>query len=107
MNSPARSRNFESSTLSFAVITIRSLSLSAEVLTPCSIASIESITHKMYELIAMMEQDSKAPGDRLRLFLDIAKDAQHLKMGTEDKIRYSGKACEEVLYIGYLPEPPI
>lgn len=52
----------------------------------------------------MIETDSKAPADRLRLFLDIAKDAQHLKMGTEDKIRYSGKACEEVIFaLSYSP----
>jgi inhibitor of growth protein 3 len=44
----------------------------------------------------MIETKSVTPAERLNLLLEIAHDAQHLKMGTEDKIRVSGKACEEV-----------
>lgn len=65
-------------------------------------ASIESITRKILLLISLIETDSIAPADRLNLLLEIAHDAQHLKMGTEDKIRVSGKACEEVR-LSFLP----
>ena len=59
-------------------------------------ASIESITRKILVLTSMIETRSISPAERLNLLLEIAHDAQHLKMGTEDKIRVSGKACEEV-----------
>ena len=59
-------------------------------------ASIETITRKILILTSMIETKGITPAERLNLLLEIAHDAQHLKMGTEDKIRVSGKACEEV-----------
>lgn len=50
----------------------------------------------MIMLADMVESSDITPAERLKLLLEIAQDAQHLKMGTEDKIRVSGKACEEV-----------
>jgi len=44
----------------------------------------------------LIESETATPAERLVLILEIADDAQRLKMGSEDKIRVAGKACEEV-----------
>lgn len=49
-------------------------------------------------LTKLIESDTAAPAERLVLLLEIADDAQRLKMGSEDKIRVAGKACEEVIH---------
>ncbi|KAF9514544.1 hypothetical protein BS47DRAFT_857937 [Hydnum rufescens UP504] len=61
-------------------------------------SSIESITRKIMLLTSLVENDTVAPSERLVLILDIADDAQRLKMGSEDKIRVAGKACEELVH---------
>ena len=60
------------------------------------LASIEAITRKIITLTNLIESETATPAERLVLILEIADDAQRLKMGSEDKIRVAGKACEEV-----------
>ncbi|KAF8339754.1 uncharacterized protein EI90DRAFT_3117530 [Cantharellus anzutake] len=61
-------------------------------------SSIEAITRKIIALTRLLESETATPAERLVLILEIADDAQRLKMGSEDKIRVAGKACEELLH---------
>jgi inhibitor of growth protein 3 len=55
-------------------------------------------------LTELLEDPStSSPSEKLVLLLEIADDAQRLKMGSEDKIRVAGKACEEVRPLPLLP----
>jgi inhibitor of growth protein 3 len=61
-------------------------------------SSIEAITRKILTLTELIENNAITPSQRLVLILEIADDAQRLKMGSEDKIRVAGKACEEIVH---------
>lgn len=57
---------------------------------------MQGITSKVYKLIDLMEDTSATPAARLCLLLEIAEDAQRLRMGSEDKIRVAGRTADDV-----------
>ncbi|KAG8906437.1 hypothetical protein FRC00_012580 [Tulasnella sp. 408] len=59
-------------------------------------SSMQGITSKVYKLIDLMEDTSATPAARLCLLLEIAEDAQRLRMGSEDKIRVAGRTADDV-----------
>ncbi|KDQ20942.1 hypothetical protein BOTBODRAFT_26956 [Botryobasidium botryosum FD-172 SS1] len=63
-------------------------------------SSIEAITRKIQTLATLIQSSSASPAERLLLMIEIADDAQRLKMGSEDKIRVAGRACEELIQTG-------
>lgn len=61
---------------------------------------MQGITGKVYKLIDLMQDSSATPAARLCLLLEIAEDAQRLRMGSEDKIRVAGRTADDVgLYV--------
>ncbi|KAG8964748.1 hypothetical protein FRC05_003588 [Tulasnella sp. 425] len=59
-------------------------------------SSMQGITGKVYKLIDLMQDSSATPAARLCLLLEIAEDAQRLRMGSEDKIRVAGRTADDV-----------
>ncbi|KAG9048518.1 hypothetical protein FS837_012708 [Tulasnella sp. UAMH 9824] len=59
-------------------------------------SSMQGITSKVYKLIDLMQDSSATPAARLCLLLEIAEDAQRLRMGSEDKIRVAGRTADDV-----------
>jgi inhibitor of growth protein 3 len=59
-------------------------------------SSIQSITTKIYDLIAMIEEGSATKEDRLWLLSNIAEEAQRLKLGGEDKIRVASQGADNL-----------
>ncbi|KAG8912286.1 hypothetical protein FRC01_005178 [Tulasnella sp. 417] len=59
-------------------------------------SSMQGITSKVHKLIDLMQDPSATPAARLCLLLEIAEDAQRLRMGSEDKIRVAGRTADDV-----------
>jgi len=57
---------------------------------------MQLITQKIYRLAELMKDPTITPSERLLLLVEIAEDAQRLKMGSEDKIRVAGRTCDDV-----------
>ncbi|KAG8873616.1 hypothetical protein FRB97_006606 [Tulasnella sp. 331] len=62
-------------------------------------ASMQTITTKIYSLIDLMHapNSSATASARLRLLLDIAEDAQRLRMGSDDKIKVVARTADDVV----------
>ncbi|KAG8901259.1 hypothetical protein FRB99_005449 [Tulasnella sp. 403] len=58
--------------------------------------SMQAITSKIYRLIELMQNPATPPAARLCLLIEIAEDAQRLRLGSEDKIRVAGKTADDV-----------
>lgn len=58
--------------------------------------SMQSITGKIYDLIRMIEQNTVPKEERLWLLAEIADEANRLKYGGEDKIRFACQAADSL-----------
>jgi len=61
-------------------------------------SSMNSITHKIHDLIRMIEHGLSSKEERLRLLAEIAEEAGRLKLGGEDKIRVASQAADNLNY---------
>lgn len=57
---------------------------------------MQTITSRLHQLIEVMHDPTALPATRLKLLLDIAEDAQKLRMGSDDKIRVACRTADEV-----------
>ncbi|KAL1742177.1 hypothetical protein HDZ31DRAFT_75684 [Schizophyllum fasciatum] len=59
-------------------------------------ASMASITAKITQLVALLDDPATARAERLYLLADIADEARRLKLGGEDKIRVACQAADNL-----------
>ncbi|KAL1706330.1 hypothetical protein EV121DRAFT_269292 [Schizophyllum commune] len=59
-------------------------------------SAMASITAKITQLVALLENPTAARADRLYLLSDIAEEAKRLKLGGEDKIRVACQAADNL-----------
>lgn len=57
---------------------------------------MQTITGKIYRLIELMGDPACTPATRLLLLLELAEDAQRLRIGSDDKIRTAARTADEV-----------
>lgn len=55
-----------------------------------------AITAKIYRLIDLMHDPAATPAARFRLLLEIGEDAQRLRIGSDDKIKFAGRTADDV-----------
>lgn len=57
---------------------------------------MQAITAKIYCLIDLMHDPTATPAARFRLLLEIGEDAQRLRIGSDDKIKFAGRTADDV-----------
>lgn len=63
------------------------------------LATLQNLESKMNQLITWVQDPDVGPEKRFQLLQEIAEEAARYKLGSDDKIRVAGGACDGVRFL--------